>query len=313
MAPTRTEMLAYLARAYSSVNANKLNGIRAELDFARYVEGAGFASRTTPGGWILRPNRVASFGKESSVALFPLPVAPAGRTAGGIDAGTVGTAVRAIAAHLQSANIDTYLCELDASGAWNATLVGRPSEAAPVPVADVLKGRFTARTRAYNHLRYKNDPASLEGFNDLELARLYALESVRITVAADYFAEASDIDTLLWGRSRVYPIEMKEKTRANDQDIGPWFGLDVGPFTKLGFYAAWYQRFSSLFVVREIGDVQTRKLVRWWVVDFDTIAKRASWVLRSGGTSMGGSASAVIRIPIDAFTELDAAYLQSLD
>lgn len=310
MALSRDEMLGFLAQAYSSVNTNKLNGIRAELDFGQYVSNLGFAERSTPGGWIMRPNRVGSFGAARAVALFPLPVTSDGAPAP--DTATISTGVRAIAPHLQGANIDTYLCAMASNGDWMATLVGRPTEEAPARIVDLLSERFIKRKTAYNFLRYKHDPASLGSFSDRDLSSLYAIESLRVQVATHYFAEASDIDTLLWGTSRVYPIEVKEKTRAEAPDIGPWFGLDVGPFAKLAFYAAWYQRFSSLFVVREIADVTSRSLVKWWVIDFDTIAKRASWVQRAGGKNMSGGASAVVRIPLDSFQAFDAEYLKTL-
>lgn len=316
MTLSRSAMLAFLAKSYSSLNQNKLNGIRAELDFIRFVTSGGFADRASPGGWILRPTHVERFGLAAPIALFPVPVVTRDSTSAAVSTAAVRTAVHAVAVRLQDANIETYLCEPAAASSdplkWTAQRVGLPTLPAPEPVGEVLARRFQRRERRYNFLRYKTDVSTLGGLTDDEVGRLFAAESLRVDVQTGFMAEVSDIDTLLWGATRMYPLEIKEKTRANDRNVGDWFGLDLGPFTKLAFYAAWYQRFSSLFVVREIDDVESRNLTQWLVVDFETIAKRASWVPQAGGPSMIGTASAVVKIPADAFTVLDADYLRTL-
>src|SRR5439155_26594746 len=124
--------------------------------------------------------------------------------------------------------------------------------------------------------------------------------------------ETSDIDRLVWGQQTIYPVEIKEKTRANDRDIGDWFGLDAGPFAKLAYFAAWYGQLKSLFIVREITDVVSRQLAGWWAIEFSNVAKHASWVFRGGGPSMLGTRSAIFRIPLDAFSRLSEDFVESL-
>lgn len=125
-------------------------------------------------------------------------------------------------------------------------------------------------------------------------------------------AEVSDIDGILWGEQYTYPIEIKEKTPGNDSKLGDYFGLDVGPFVKLAFYAAKKGNLHSLFIVREIDNEATRGLVAWWFITFDKMAQYASWVTTGGGTTMLGGSSTVVKIPKSKFTKLDASSLSKL-
>lgn len=118
-------------------------------------------------------------------------------------------------------------------------------------------------------------------------------------------SETSDIDGIIWGERYTYPIEIKEKMAASDNDIGEWFGLDIGPFVKLAHYVARRGNLHSIFVVREIADTETRTFKEWLFTDFDTLARAASWVPRAGGQSMGGGRSMVVRIPKAAFRVLN--------
>ncbi len=122
----------------------------------------------------------------------------------------------------------------------------------------------------------------------------------------------SDIDGIIWGQQYTYPIEIKEKTVAPDNKLGPYFGLDVGPFVKLAFYAAKKGNLHSLFFVREINNTDDRELVNWWFITFDTLAQFASWIPQGGGKNMQGGGSTVVKIPRAEFTALTPAALNSL-
>jgi hypothetical protein len=94
--------------------------------------------------------------------------------------------------------------------------------------------------------------------------------------------------------------------------MGPYFGLDVGPFVKLAFYAAKRGNLHSLYIVREIDNVEERNLVQWWFITFDHMAQFASWIFRAGGQAMGGGASSVVRIPRQEFRPLNAQTIAEL-
>jgi hypothetical protein len=125
-------------------------------------------------------------------------------------------------------------------------------------------------------------------------------------------AEISDIDGLFWGAQHTYPIEIKEKAPSPSPDLGLFFGLDIGPFVKLAYYAAKRGNLRSLYVVREIDNAVDRNLVRWSYITFDHLAQFASWVPMAGGTNMQGGASSVVRIPRSEFTPLTAETLALL-
>jgi len=81
---------------------------------------------------------------------------------------------------------------------------------------------------------------------------------------------------------------------------------------KLAFYAAKKGNLHSIFVVREINNIEDRELVQWWYITYDRLAQYASWVQRGGGTSMGGGRSTVVRIPKEEFSPVTLGNLSSL-
>lgn len=117
---------------------------------------------------------------------------------------------------------------------------------------------------------------------------------------------------IFWGQSKTYPIEIKEKTAATDARLGEYFGLDIGPFVKLAFYAAKRGNLHSVFVVREIDSVKTRLLRNWLYITYDKLAQYASWVSSAGGANMLGGGSSVVKIPKAEFSLLDKKALEEL-
>ena len=145
-----------------------------------------------------------------------------------------------------------------------------------------------------------------------QLAEEFWKEHLRVALNTRYMSEISDVDGIFWGRQYTYPIEVKEKTVANDSRLGDYFGLDLGPFVKLAHYAAKRGNLHSLFVVREITDVESRELINWRYITFDHLAQFASWVPASGGTNMMGGGSTVVKIPKCEFETLTAEALAAL-
>lgn len=94
--------------------------------------------------------------------------------------------------------------------------------------------------------------------------------------------------------------------------MGEYFGIDVGPFVKLAFYAAKRGNLHSIFIVREIENVTTRNLVNWWYVNFERLAQYAGWTPIGGGKNMAGGRSVVIKIPKSEFSPLDANSIRTL-
>jgi len=68
----------------------------------------------------------------------------------------------------------------------------------------------------------------------------------------------------------------------------------------------------SIFVVKEIDNIETRRIRNWWFIRYDHLAQFGSWVPTGGGMSMLGSASTVVRIPKCEFTPLNEDTLNRL-
>jgi len=168
---------------------------------------------------------------------------------------------------------------------------------------------FSARSRNYNFLRYSTNTTNIP---ITSIPEEFTKEHLRVSFQTQFMCEMSDIDGILWGQQYTYPIEIKEKTAGNDNKVGDFFGIDVGPFVKLAFYAAKKGNLHSLFFVREITDVITRQLVNWWFIKYDTLAQYASWVPMGGGINMQGGGSTVVKIPKAEFSPLNSSTLLML-
>lgn len=309
-------MRAYLAKSISSLNQNKLRGLLAEVDLRNYLAHLGYAGRISRGGWIIRTKGPHIFG-NSAIALFPEILDPAqpyplSRALPAPDQGlhTIGTT-------FHQSGIPSFFCaatiaeeEQAASLRWSAIQLGLPIQQVYAPLQQAIENfGFSLRTRPYNYLRYNADVA---GIPDAAVPEEFTKEHLRVTFNNPYMAEISDIDGLFWGKQFTYPMEIKEKTAAISREMGEYFGLDVGPFAKLAFYAAKRGNLRSLYVVREINNVNDRNLVGWLYVTFEDLVQRALWGSRSGGTNMLGGTSAVVPIPRSAFRPLNSETLSDL-
>lgn len=310
---TIDEAKGYLRKCIRSLNKNKLYGMRAEASFRSYIGSIGAAGRVSPGGWIFRQKGEANFGTHT-IAVFPHCV-QLGRDYSQPPSKTdIPLTLHTICATMHQIGIRSYYAHpvMAKDGdvtqiQWKLIQLGVPSATEFSDVADVFTA-FSPRIRRYNYLSSNTDVSDL---SDDDTVVQFSHENLRIFIENRYRAETSDIDGILWGERYTYPIEIKEKVAAHDSDLGDWFGLDIGPFVKLAHYAARRGSLHSLFIVREI-DGLDRTFQRWLFTDFDQLARYASWVPRSGGQSMGGGRSMVVRVPRTAFRELDAAALETI-
>jgi hypothetical protein len=314
---TLAAMRSYLGRSISSLNENKLNGLLAEIEFRQYVAALGFGDRISPGGWIARLEGEGTFGKNT-VVFFPETILPDVTYPSEGPFPAPATRLHSIASKFHESGIHAYYCyptvvEPDApeSVAWKANQLALPTDQPYLDFPQHLATEgFRRRERRQPFLRYNTDTARIP---NTAIPEEFSKENLRVAFQTAFLCEISDLDGVFWGDSVTYPLEIKEKTVApTDRRLGPYFGLDVGPFVKLAFYAAKRGNLRSLFVVREIDDVTRRNLVGWWCIDFEHLAKVASWIQRSGGRSMLGGQSAVVRIPKPEFCPLSADILRAL-
>lgn len=307
-------MQSYLSKSVSSLNANKINGMLAEIELRNHLIGLGYGERISQGGWIIRNVGNNNFGEFTSV-LFPHTIQPDTNYNPDRQLETPSNALHTICSTMHQIGVHSYYCvpsisllNVADSISWNIMQLGIPSVNPYTPLETTISN-FQPRRKQYNFLRYSADAVQIPLGSTAEE---FTKEHLRISFQNKFMSEMSDIDGVLWGEQHTYPIEIKEKTVANDLKVGDYFGLDAGPFVKLAFYAAKKGNLHSLFFVREINNVTDRELVNWWFISFDTMAQYASWIPMAGGKNMLGGASTVIKIPKVRFSPLNAATLAQL-
>lgn len=314
-------MREYLSRSITSnrakgvLNQNKLNGLLAEVDFRKHLQNEGFLERISLGGWIARRVGAGEFGRRT-VAVFPELFVNGSSLTHGRHHAEPARGLHTICATFHQIGISSFFCtpQIDLDNSiedlrWDAVQLGTPVHSDFLPLRDALSPHLTARTRKYNFLSYKTDVSRIP---DANVAEEFAKEHLRVSFQSQFMSEVSDIDGIFWGNQFTYPLEIKEKTAASDRNLGEYFGIDLGPFVKLAYYAARRGNLHSLFVVREIEDTTSRALKQWWFITFDQLAQFASWNQQGGGTNMRGGGSTVVKIPKDQFRPMTKAELNNL-
>lgn len=307
-------MRNYLSRSISSINQNKINGMLAEIDLRNMLSDLGFGGRISQGGWIMRNVGEGVFGHETIVA-FPQTILPHREYAIGRELEQPDLALHTICSTMHQIGVRSYYCvpSIEISNdsesiIWNTKQLGIPENLPYTSLIPTIQN-FSNRARNYNFLRYNTDSNQIP---EASIPEEFTKEHLRVTFQNQFMCEMSDIDGIFWGQQYTYPIEIKEKTAANDNKLGDYFGLDVGPFVKLAFYAAKKGNLHSLFFVREINNTVDRELVSWWFITFDKLAQYASWVPMGGGTNMQGGGSTVVKIPKSEFSEVTLGNLNLL-
>lgn len=310
-----TLMLAYLAKkTHDSLRRGPFT-CSLECDFRGYVTDLGFGDRIATNGLLLRSlspgqslrHAVLTF----SEAIIPAKEYPPDRVLP-----EPPRILHLIAVAYYHIGIPTYFCVPTiakdsnlASLRWSCVRLGLPSDVQYESFPESIAG-FTeckdelapTRNRRIGHFGNAGDSLSAD----------FSTRHLSETFLSKYRAEMSYVNAILQGDHSTYPVEIREQTCASDKKLGEYFGLDVGPFVKLAFYAAKRGNLHSIFVVREISDPQTRALVNWWYITFDQMAQFASWIFQQGGANMLGGRSAVVRIPKAEFASLDQRALASL-
>ena len=316
---TREAMRTFLGKCSSPrhlFNKKHRNGCATpslRRDCRKHLKIMGFADRVSPSCWLANGTGLDRF-SGSIVALFPTRDFQAENSIVGLEKSS--HSLHTICSTFHQIGIHSHFCIPQVSAEdepfgldWQTMQLGTPVDS-PYESLDVSLARYLRpRERNYNFLRYSTDVSSIP---DEQLAEEFLKEHLRVSFQSRFMSEVSDIDGIFWGSQYTYPLEIKEKTAASDRVLGEFFGLDVGPFVKLAYYAAKRGNLHSMFVVREITDTESRELKQWWFITFDRLAQFASWNQQGGGTNMQGGGSTVVKIPKDQFAPMTKSELEKL-
>lgn len=319
--------IQFLETQWSSINQNKLKGIIAEIRFNNYLNSPAIRSQfdyIIPGGWILSPGRNTNIDPPTKSRIAILPIFTPFSWTQGISQVPFTAQVLA-ESYFRQVGIRTYFSSFDtgrhtqleqtfvnpAKGRYqisyslNFSKIG-PNGLVPVILDEVAQyfvprnGLRGMRAYAINRIN-RQDPI----WNDTNLVtELFWKEYARYFFHRQFLLSSNDLDFFIVGKSgRAYPIEFKSKTVVSNPTLGDWFGIDVGPFSKLSFFVSLSNNMEALYFVEEI-DRQGNTL-DWWGVKFSQLLKYCYWVSQSGGKGMGGGASNTIVVPKVIFERLD--------
>jgi hypothetical protein len=234
-------MRRFLSRSISSLNRNKLRGLLAEVDFRAHLNALGFGDRVSRGGWIARRVGPGEFAHRTAV-FFPETIQPDTAYPHDRQLPQPDIGLHTICATFHQTGIAAYFCapmipenRNPEEVQWHSTQLGLPRAQEYRAFPDSVGELFTPRGRPYSFLRYHAD-ADLIPVE--AVADEFTKENLRVAFQSAFKSQISDVDGILWGERFTYPLEIKEKTPATDNGLGEYFGLDVGPFVKLAYYAA---------------------------------------------------------------------------
>lgn len=293
----------------------KAYSLAAKTDFGLLLNELGLQERFTPSALMAFRGWNSKNGWNATL-FFPEIIKPSNDYSSNRQPPNPDYGLHTICATFHQIGIQSYFCspvigETDNPDSiqWKAVQLGLPVQQAYQPFPENIHG-FQERARRYNFLRYHLDVSSIPQISSLP--EEFSKEHLRVTFQNKFMSEMSDVDGIFWGNQYTYPVEIKEKTVGKDNKVGDFFGLDVGPFVKLAFYAAKRGNLHSVFVVREIDNPLERNLLNWWIITFEQMAQFASWNPISGGTNMRGGGSTTIKIPKAEFMPMSLETLKSL-
>ncbi len=325
--------IRFLETQWSSINDNKIIGIEAEVRFENHLNSVPIRSLfqfIIPGGWIISPgnNRQTSLPTKNRIAVLPIP--KPFTWSGTINMPAFSGQVLAHS-YFQQAGIEVYFAETNAvPNVTNEANFQYPEAGSylrsynvdfkrvgehgleVVPITTVMRN-FSLRSGAMGmrvSSLHRIDRAQPLWGNTQTVTNLFWKDYVRYFLQRNYLVSNNDLDFFLVSNSgKSYPVEFKSKTVASGNEIGDWFGIDVGPFAKLSYFTSLSNNMDAIYVVEEVDD--DRNTIEWWAIKFSDLLKGCSWVQQGGGRGMGGGRSSTIKVPKQIFKRL-ANFLPSI-
>ncbi|WP_323753427.1 hypothetical protein [Marinobacter sp.] len=321
----KADAIQFLETQWSSINDNKVKGIKAEVEFVEYLENNNV--HYIPGGWIMMPGKNSKIDIPTSNKICLIPVCANFSWSGSGQKSSISPALMSAYNYFQQVGVTTYIVE---PSEFNESSFQLPKKRtgntkAQYPRSYQLDFKTISPRGSFESVRYseifnkfpeRNGNSGLRcnkvgrinqsqyPWNNNNLVKeLFWFEYARYYCQVDFLLSNNDLDLFIIGPSGcAYPVELKSKKAASDSALGEWFGLDLGPFAKMSFFTSNSMNTDALYVVQEVDD--DRNFVNWLAIRFTDLVKSCSWVGRSGGQGMSGGASSTIKIPKLAFQNL---------
>jgi hypothetical protein len=316
----------FLETQWSSITENKIKGINAEIRFEAYLNSPlirPLFDYIIPGGWIISPGKNTYINPTTNgrIAILPIPTSFSWTQA----LNPIPFTAQVLAeSYFKQVGINTYFTKFDTNAHTQIedafTLPERgnyqisytldfykigANGLIQVPLEDVMAD-FTRRNGLQGMRPYALNRINrlLPVWNNTAIVtELFWKEYARYFLHRQFLVSSNDLDFFIVGKSgRAYPIEFKSKTVKIDASLGDWFGIDVGPFTKLSFFVSLSNNMEALYFVEEVD--ATGNTIEWWGIKFSELLKTCHWVSQSGGRGMGGGASVTITVPKVSFQAL---------
>lgn len=317
--------IEFLETQWSSINYNKERGILAEIRFLDYLNSVPtLYDYIIQGGWIITPtkNTIVSIPPHNRIVVIPVsqPFSwtiglPPNNFSAQVIAHSFFRQVGMKVYFAEPNPIPTPMLEnsfqVPSRGNYTRTYdltfkeVGA-SGLVTVPISSVMRnfisrnGNRGMRANAINRIDRTINPWTSTDV----VTELFWKEYVRYFIQKEYLVSNNDLDFFLVSNSgKSYPVELKSKQPAQDSNIGEWFGIDAGPFSKLAYFVSLSNNMDALYVVEEVDSNYSH--VEWWGTKFSELLRGCYWVQQAGGTGMTGGSSVTIKVPKNIFEPLD--------
>ena len=309
-------LIDFLETQWPNSNNNKLKGIESEIRLKEFLNNAGV--HHIPGGWLMIPGKKDKhpIPTHSKICLLPKS--------------TNNLVLADVAAYMffRQVGVEAYfsILQCDSISSMSLPIKSRGRIKASHPKSIEVKlykcNMFGELQEVSKEEAFKNFPKrsgykglrvyetgsidrAVKPWTEYELVKnLFSFEYSRYYFQVDYLTSNNDLDIFIVGGSgKVYPVELKRKSKASDKSIGDWFGIDMGPFAKLAFFTANLMNNDAIYIVEEVD--ADGVFLDWWGIKFTELVKSCHWVGQAGGRGMTGGASSTFKIPKAAFSNLN--------
>lgn len=305
--------IAYLREYLSN---NKARGMLAELAIEREV-GDEFRRKFQQGAWIFSPYGYASHRMCSFV--LPILFTSFSEVERAVEALEADRGWQTLATFLTQSSIGVIVSagtlvsekvDFDALRWWNFVyrnerLIALEGDL-PFQNWHGNRGRANkARTTWTPDIIHRFRDTSLDALTSITLRQIFYYSYLKKHLKKP-LADPYDVDGFIVSYSgRVFPLEMKEKSRTSKGE----FGVDAGRILML-LRLCLLTDSNALYLIREVDEDEQRSLIGWRYITLSDLVMKCRWNLQSGGVGMGGGGTQTIMMSAEDFSPFTSEQLQ---